>query len=99
MRSQQEIRVHAAWEEYRLFNTRTEDKDGQWKSQKTAHEKSIFFEPVITKIGNRQIKDIQSDELPQFWQKKGWSDQTRLNRLERSRDSFHRARRRSHFED
>ena len=41
-----------------------------------------------TKIGNRQIKDIQSDELPQFWQKKGWSDQTRLNRLERSRHSF-----------
>jgi integrase len=96
-----EIRVHAAWEEYRLFNTRTEDnKDGQWRSQKTIHEKSIFFKPVIAKIGNRQIKDIQSDELPQFWQKKGWSDQTRLNRFRAIKAFFSWCKKKKyHFED
>ena len=75
-----EIRVHEAWEEYKAFNTKTaENRDGKWASKKTIIEKEHFFKPVIAKIGGWKIKDIQADELTQFWQKKGWSDQTRLN--------------------
>lgn len=59
-----EIRVHEAWEEYRLFNTRTdENKDGQWKSQKTINEKAIFFKPIVAKIGNIRVKDIREYPL------------------------------------
>ena len=96
-----EIRVHEAWEEYRLFNTRTdENKDGQWKSQKTIHEKAIFFKPVIAKIGNIRVKDIRAEELPQFWQKKSWSDQTRLNHFRAIKAFFTWCKKRKyHFED
>lgn len=75
-----EVRVHEAWEEYRAFNTRTdENKDGKWKSPKTIIEKNHFFKSVIAEIGNRRVKDIEAEDLPAFWQKKKWSDQTRLN--------------------
>ena len=70
-----EIRIHEAWEEYRSFNTRTdENKDGQWKSQKTIHEKSIFFKPIVAKIGNLRVKDIRAEEsYRNFGRKKSWS--------------------------
>jgi integrase len=96
-----EIRVREAWEEYRTFNARTkENKDGKWKSEKTIIEKNHFFKPIIARIGNRRIKDIQHDELPQFWQKREWSDQTRLNRFKAIKAFFLWCKKkRYHFED
>lgn len=96
-----EIRVREAWEEYKAFSTKTEEnKDGKWASKKTIIEKEHFFKPIIARIGNRRIKDIQADELPQFWQKKGWSDQTRLNRFKGIKAFFQLCKKKKyHFED
>ena len=96
-----ELRVHEAWEEYRAFNTRTdENKDGKWKSPKTIIEKNHFFKSVIAEIGNRRIKDIQAEDLPAFWQKKKWSDQTRLNHFKAIKAFFLWCKKKKyHYED
>ena len=96
-----ELRVHEAWEEYRAFNTRTdENKDGKWKSPKTIIEKNHFFKSVLAEIGNRRVKDIQAEDLPAFWQKKKWSDQTRLNHFKAIKAFFLWCKKKKyHYED
>ncbi len=47
-----EVRVCEAWEEYRAFNTRTdENKDGKWKSPKTSIENHLFLGASSQKLG------------------------------------------------
>ena len=77
-----EIRVCEAWEEYRKIKIRTkENRDGKWRSKKTVDEKDFFFKPIISRVGNRRVKDLTPGEMPQFWQNKNWGDQSRLNRF------------------
>ena len=96
-----EIRVDEAWKEYRKLMVKTEgNRDGKWRSPKTVIEKDHFFKPIIFKIGERRIKDLEEEDLPEFWNNKKWGDQSRLNRFKAMKAFFSWCKmKRYHFQD
>jgi integrase len=72
-----------------------QNRDGKWKSSKTKAEFETVMRFPLLHLGNRVIKTIEPQELPQYWQKGNRalgaknrkskispiSDQSRLNRF------------------
>ena len=82
------ITLSDAWKEYRSFNIRTdENRDGSWVSKSTIIEQDFVFKPIIASLGSKIIKDICTEDLPNFWQSKK-SDQTRLNHFKKIKSFF-----------
>ena len=83
------ISIKDAWEEYRILNTWTpKNRDGRWTKKPTVMEQEYIFRPIVKKLGWKQLKNLKAEELSPFWQKRKFSDRTRLNHFKKIKAFF-----------